>query len=412
MAYFAPFAPVDRDVELLLATPRRQKRRQLKNQVSDTPDKEAPPTKARRVLQRSASSSKASVQTPSKVENSKTVTPGVAVRTAEALAEDAALITKLFDGLESVLVLLASRRARPTIAATREHVGHATQRELSDERLQQILAVAGNMLEATWVRGLELVQRLEDGDVRAPTNVEKAIRHTAFCARLDVLVKQAAANQQPLPRKAFPAKPGAQEPSAAQPDVGSSPAVKESAQAQGPPAVAPAKVGGSRLDALRQRIQARQATERCRNEHLAKVSAVEGRIVTCEDALAVHAILVHLFARGEGADSAASEAEVVSGICSAGFSMQSRRTIESEAARVALAQLTKKATSWYTARMPEHSQRTGLILRRLPEGNSLDSTEALQEEILALQAEKRALLLKGPEAPVRKMRLVKKTKVA
>jgi len=400
------FAPVDRDVELLLATPQRPQRRRLQRVVSDTPNKGAPPAKARRVTR------------DTKDVPASSSTKVVAAPPVFDAAETTALLVKLFDGLESVLILLASRRTHPTIAVVREHVGSMTTRELTDERLQQVLAAAGDMLEATWVgNAVELVQRI-DGEARRPTNVEKAQRQQSFCARLAAAVQHATAKRIALPRQPLPPRPtDAKAPEiAAVACTAAQVEVKSGCSPAGEPARANAAAGESRLDALRARIQARQASERIRKAHRAKVGELEHRSVVSEDALAVHGILVQLFARGEGDDSAASEAEVVAGICSSGFSMQSRRTIDAEAARTALALLIAKACGWFVAHTPQHSQRTGLILRRMPDGASEDSVVELQALVRSLQEEKRALLAMSPEAWAatqrgRKMRLIRKTTV-
>jgi len=394
MACFAPYAPLDRDVQIMLATPQRPQRskRRLQAEVSDTADKELPPAKARRGAQGSC--------TETNLECSKATAS--AQQAAEALEKEAALLAKLFDGLESVLVLLASRRARPTVASVRTDVGHLTGREMTDERLEQILAVADRMLETPWVRGsLELVQRLENGETRPPTNVEKAQRHSSFSQRLATVVKEASLERRGLPRCPLPTRPAteAQRVAAQHSATTLAPSVVEGAAVPTQAGVSRAEAGaagGSRLEALRQRILVRQDSDHIRKEHQAKIAAVEDHISTCEDAIAVYAVLMNFFARGEGADSAASEAEVIAGICSSGFAMQSRRPLDAKVARAALAHLTSKAGDWYVAHSPQHSQRTGLILRRVPDGCSLSSMEALQAEIRDLQEEKKMMVLGGP----------------
>jgi len=171
----------------------------------------------------------------------------------------------------------------------------------------------------------------------------------------------------------------------------------------------------TRLEMLRQRMLVKQAQEGTRTAHQAKLGECEQRLATCEDALALQAVLVQLFARGENASSAASEAEVLTGACSRGFAMQSRRPIDPPAARAAFALLTAKADGWFTTSAPQHSQSTGLLLRRLPEGSSSVSAEALQAEIRHLHEERRALELKGPEAVAeatiqKRRRCIRKTK--
>jgi len=163
-----------------------------------------------------------------------------------------------------------------------------------------------------------------------------------------------------------------------------------------------AEVTGCRLEALRARVRAREDSDARRKAFQEKVDGTEGRIAICEDALALHGVLVQLFARGEGTDSAASEAEVIGGVCSLG-TVQTRRPMEAEAARAALDCLAAMATLWFEVCAPQHSQRTGLILRRLPDGCSFACEEQLQLQIRHLQEERRLLQLKGPEAlPVTK----------
>lgn len=394
---------IPRDVALLLAaTPPRQVRRKLQQAFSD---EKAPPSKARRVAEPDCSK-EASV--------------------------DAALLEKLFNGVETVLMLLRSRRTHPTVAVVREHVGSFTQRDLSVQRLEEILAVADEMLETAWVGGaLELVQRLESGEARAPSTEETLRRQAIFCTRLAEAAKQAGVHRAPLPRRALPCKqtavqgldasrpvaPRAPEASSVEQQPGQS---RSRTEASVPRAAAPAATpsrqsASSRLQMLLQRTLAKQAQEGSRTAHQAKVRECEQRLGTCEDALALHAILVQLFARGEDASSAASEAEVLTGACSRGLVMQTRRPIDPPAAKAAFALLTAKADGWFTTTVPQHSQSTGLLLRRLPEGNSSVGAEALQAEIRHLHEERRALVLKGPDAVAeatvqRRRRCTRKTK--
>lgn len=383
--------------QLLAATPQQPSKRRLRQQISHTPEKEAPAPKVRCIAVSSSSSSK---------------TVGAPQDTKE---KD--LTISLFDGIENVLVLMASRRSRAILSAVRQHVEELTQRDLTDERLERVLAAAGNMLEAVWVgSNLELVQRLRAGEHGVPTNAERIERREAFKATL-------VSSPQSLPRRPLPGRPQAsgskptlpckETPShAAAPDPIVEVVAKAKREAEiciGPPAGAAER----RMDALRVRIMERQASEARRKAYLGKIGQLESRIALCHDSLAVHAVLVQLFARGECEDSAASEAEVVSGLCS---SMQSKRIMEAEAARAALDYLTSRAITWYEASAPQHSQLTGVILRRFSDGCSSTCAEELQLQIRELQEARRLLLAKGAEAVAeaelqggRRRRLNKKT---
>jgi len=80
--------------------------------------------------------------------------------------------------------------------------------------------------------------------------------------------------------------------------------------------------GTTRLEALRNRVLQKQDSEAERSAHRVAIDSLERQMCTCEDAMAVHAVVQQLFARGKGNNSAASEAEVMVAVCSESFSAQ------------------------------------------------------------------------------------------
>jgi len=152
--------------------------------------------------------------------------------------------------------------------------------------------------------------------------------------------------------------------------------------------------GTRRLEALRSRVLQKQDSEAERSAHRAAVDALERQMCTCEDAMAVHAVVRQLFARGKGKDSAASEAEVMVAVCSESFSAQCHRPLSRESARTAIAYLERKATNWYSVEAAVHSRHAGAYLRRIPGGSSEAVREAISNDIRELKESHGSLISK------------------
>lgn len=214
---------------------------------------------------------------------------------------------------------------------------------LRKDRLDQVLEAADDMLEAVWVGGtLELVQELEVGETVAAASVERAKQRVSFSRQLAAAVDL----------------------------VGSE----------------------RRLEALHQRVLARQKSGESRKAHNVNVSNVVNHIRIYQGAVAAHAIVAKLFA-GSDAKSTFSEAAVISAICS-------RSLLDGEAARAALACLTGRAAGWFEAYAPQQTRPAGLVFRRLPGGSPAVCAEVLQAQLRQLQEERRLLLQQNPMAVV------------
>lgn len=329
---------------------------------------------------------------------------------AEALAAtDGVLLEKLFDGLESVLVLLASRKARPALPMVRDNVENLAGRDLTEDRLKLLLGAAGDMLDVVWIgRGawavLEIVQRAKDGEARVPTSAERVERSAAF--------KAAVADKLPAPREMPPQPTYAQivqavAPAAAPPVPEASLKVTEAVTAGGP---TPVGSGSHRMKEMKARILRREASDRAAEAHRARITELARQVGICEDAMAAHGVVLQLFARGgswteasnaseveglfkrgQGQNAVASEAEVVAALTASRRGMQHRRPLDPDSAREAIQCLTRNAAGWFRVEAAVYSLRTGGFLRRSPLGSSTDAMAALTTETKRLQEERTAL---------------------
>jgi len=329
---------------------------------------------------------------------------------AEALAAtDGVLLEKLFDGLESVLVLLASRKARPALPMVRDNVENLAGRDLTEDRLKLLLGAAGDMLDVVWIgRGawavLEIVQRAKDGEARVPTSAERVERSAAF--------KAAVADKLPAPRELPPQPMYAQiaqavAPAAAPPVPEASLKVTEAVTAGGPTSVGS---GSDRMKEMKARILRREASDRAAEAHRARITELARQVGICEDAMAAHGVVLQLFARGgswteasnaseveglfkrgQGQNAVASEAEVVAALTASRRGMQHRRPLDPDSAREAIQCLTRHAAGWFRVEAALYSLRTSGFLRRNPGGSSTDAMAALTTETKRLQEERTAL---------------------
>jgi len=122
------------------------------------------------------------------------------------------ILVKLFQGLERVLVYLASRKCRPTLYLVRKSVETTTGRDLSDERLEQILGLAGKMFELCWIDGaMEIKQIITTADgkteSRCPVRDELQERLDKFSSTVDEATRTGATPKRTLPVRPESAKP-------------------------------------------------------------------------------------------------------------------------------------------------------------------------------------------------------------
>jgi len=307
--------------------------------------------------------------------------------------EQRELLAKLFDGLESVLLLLSAQRCRPALTIIRESVERHTRRDLTEERLEQLLAAAEGMIDVAWLgRGssavLEGVQRTAAGETRPPTAAELPLRATRF---RQAIFGADGGSAPPLRRRPLPLRPAS--PARCEPGASTPPVSRPLSATRGSVAAAD---GRSRLQALRSRIVAKQAASKLLVEHKAKLLDIEFHMKVCEDAMATHSIVAQLFARGSDADSAASEAEVLSAICSRNCGMQSRRPMDADAGRDAMRCLMAHSAGWFRVDAPQYSTRVGCFLRRLPGGIAADAMQSLKTEHRRLMEEHAKLMSSGP----------------
>jgi len=379
------------------------------------------PTKRRKLTSTPSLESIASawgrpVRTPEKPEKAPrevagTPTGAESKACARPLDERCAVLSKLFAGLEDVLVLFSKRGRRPALAGeagVKSDVEGHTRRDLSDERLQHILALADGMLEAVWLgsgasASLELVQRAEDGEARPPTLDEQAKRR----ARFDAALADAASGGGKLPSQELPPRPSSPwtvESSYTSEARESSPvsSAGSAAVAGAPPhSGVPTAAGRSmedRIQAIKMRMLARQEAERKQAALQAAIRDLEHQCAVCEDAMALQPVLEMLFARGKGTSSAATEVELLSAATSSCYSAQFRRPMDREVACAALACLTARSAEWYRVEAAVHSRSAGSFLRRIAGGSSKAAMEALKAELQALKAQ-RSALLDGSIAP-------------
>jgi len=320
------------------------------------------------------------------------------------------ILLKLFIGLEHILRLIAGRRRHTSLEALREDVEGHTSRSLTTERLEQILALAEGMLEISWVglghsAYLALEQRNEDGKPQPPAAEELPKRSERFESALKTALatKVGAIPNRPLPSRPF--APGSEPKMDAEVSMTAEEAAKSSAAAaalsavQSLPRLARSGSSADRMEALKARIQAKKVFLDREAFHQRELQELDERIGAVEDALQTHAVLVQLFARGEGRASGATELELLTAICGVSFAMQVKRPLSAEAGKAAVARLKSLGASvWFSAEEAFESSIAISYLRRLPSGSQMTVSETLESELRKLLQEKKVLLEKGAHA--------------
>jgi len=320
--------------------------------------------------------------------------------TLEDQNAEVTLLAKCFASLEDVLTLRARRDQRAEANSVKRDVESLVRRDFGDGRLARVLHVAGKMLDAQW-KGrsisavLELKQRVgERAEIRPPKPEEAIQRKTQFAEAARIAAAGDALSFCQLPQR--PTQAGSI-------DAVATSMVREMVEAI---AVASTTTHGSllggampsgtqRLEALRNRVLQKQDSEAERSAHRAAVDALERQMCTCEDAMAVHAVVQQLFARGKGKNSAASDAEVIVAVCSESFEAQCHRPLSRESARTAIAYLERRATNWYRVEAAVHSRHAGAYLRRIPGGSSEAVRELISNDMRELKARRDNLISKS-----------------
>lgn len=306
--------------------------------------------------------------------------------------DEQAVLPKLFFGLDLVLRLLAKRGAKPWLSVVRADVEAATGRELNDYRLAGLLGLLGpKLLDARWVgegryAKLEIFQLAEDGKERDMTEDETRERKMKFEASLAAAIERKAIPRRPLPpqpcSKDIPQLPAG------------IPALPEPASLATRPETPKGQDAVKRREAMLQRVRARQAAGD--SIEAKEYADHRKRIVVCDNAERVHAVLQSLFARGEGKSSAASEAEILKYLSSASHSTQCMHALEKPAAIEALQMLAERSAGWFNVEAGVHNP-DAKFFRRLPQGRAADALAAVKAERQDLEAQLRALceLAKG-----------------
>mmetsp|Transcript_36658 Transcript_36658/g.80343 ORF Transcript_36658/g.80343 Transcript_36658/m.80343 type:complete len:464 (-) Transcript_36658:325-1716(-) len=310
-------------------------------------------------------------------------------------------LRRLFVSLDSALQVSLLRGRRPTLRSIRPDVQATSSKSLTDDRIGRILALSGNMLSAKWTdpggsskAELELAPLGPEGCRRAPTSSELLTRKAAF---EDSLKK--AAEQGSLPASILPVlaeRRVAEAPVASRSvptPASNTPMSAAQAGRQGPSLSASSEVD-TPWERLRKRVRAKEAAA---NSPAARARAeLERRIRVCDDALAVHAIVVQLFAQAPVKQATAfserrfnastTEGKVLAAVSSQSYGLQSIRTLKPDAAAVALAHLIERASGWFIVEDSQLETKARYLIRQ-PDGRSSAAETALLEEKRKLRGE-------------------------
>eukprot|EP00930_Biecheleria_cincta_P083791 TRINITY_DN732_c0_g2_i1.p1 TRINITY_DN732_c0_g2~~TRINITY_DN732_c0_g2_i1.p1 ORF type:complete len:551 (-),score=111.07 TRINITY_DN732_c0_g2_i1:62-1714(-) len=326
---------------------------------------------------------------------------GIPSSPAEPLSEPAILL-KLFDGMEHVLRLTASRKRHTPLDELRQDLVGYVGRDLTTDRLEKILALAGGMFEVLWIgSGFSAFMSIEqrDGDSRskAPTAEELVERKSRYGSALDVAVKSGE-----LPRRSLPPRPAGIQRAPTRdvlPVIVSNAAAAALAEAAAlPPLAKRGSSSESRLQALRARVLARKPILDRQAAYEAEQKRLERVANACEDSIVAHAVLAHLFARAEGQAACATEAELLFEVTSP----RCKRPLSPEAGKDAVAKLLQVgAGTWFSIEKAVYSTKAGSFLRPLPEGPRCASVivlETLENDLRQVYDKKQRLAADGPSA--------------
>lgn len=299
---------------------------------------------------------------------------------------DLDVLLKLFASLDSVLQLLSRRGQRGFHSAVKIDVESTTGRDLSDYRLGCVLGLAGpNVIDFRWAKTgrdvkLEFFQRDANGKECFPSLEEMEQRRQNFKVALI-----AAEKSNRVPRVILPERFDST------PRVLSSNTIPSLPPQYDRKATSPSSAGAiRRRESLLERVRARERQAAERHVLEKKYNELRCKIGVCDDAEIVYKLLQSLFARGEGKSSAASEEEVLNGLCSVSFGMQCVKTLERPAAQAALKLLTEKSSQWFSVHTGVHNPNAK-YLRRLPQGHGANALAEVHAERLSLETKIREL---------------------
>ncbi|CAK8987183.1 unnamed protein product [Durusdinium trenchii] len=408
------------EMELTPSPPqRRSSRRQTLEEVCEKPvDMAATPTKRKRISQHPELTA-----TPPKLPRArqgidpqqvaekaaKTLTEEVQdVKETKEMSQTKAMLLLLFDGIETVLQLRASRYRITSFENLQQSVEASTARDLTTERLQQVLALAGGMLEAVWIGTenpyLSVEQRDKEGKFLRPEGAEVSERRVKFQQALAAVTFVGADPSKSIPSKPLPPPPAPPAPPApaslrsesepVAPEVGRVAAAKLSELAQLPSL---RRTGSykQRMEAVKARIIAKKAIVEKEQKHHAEFQRLLDGISACEDVSTAREILVHLFAQpGEGKVAVVAEKKILGALCSCSYAEQCTRMVSLEAGRAALAQLKELGEgAWFSVIPAQHS--SDVFWRRIQGGNDAAVRATLSTKMRELQEEKRQLVSSG-----------------
>ena len=311
------------------------------------------------------------------------------------------VMSKLFQGIETVLQLRASRERITSLEMLQQNVVASTQKDLTIERLQQVLTLSGGMLEAVWIGedgGLNTylsIEQRENGKVCRPQGASISDRRSRFMTALAKAREKRELVVKPLPER--PVKESKiSVPQVAEVDyeAGRAAAAKLAELAKLPSL----KRTGScheRMEALKARIAAKRSIVEKEEHEKAEFQRILDAISLCEDVLAAREVLIHLFARpGEGKLVNISEKKILGALCSCSYAEQCTRSVSLEAGRLALTKLKELGEGlWFTVIPAQYSEET--FWRRMPGGNDEGVRAALNSQLRKLQEEKRKIISLG-----------------
>lgn len=171
---------------------------QKPSKASKPQQPDATPTRKRRLAEDVA-------LTPPKVKkvNSEVLMDSKTSKLSEVDVETQSVLQRLFQEVETVLQLRASRSRLTSLEVVKESVVASCGKDLTTARLQQILALSQGMLSVRWVgqnKPYLTVEQQEKGQVVRPEGSELGLRRQRFAEALAAAVKLGALPEQPLPQ--------------------------------------------------------------------------------------------------------------------------------------------------------------------------------------------------------------------
>eukprot|EP00929_Paragymnodinium_shiwhaense_P103719 TRINITY_DN6740_c0_g1_i1.p1 TRINITY_DN6740_c0_g1~~TRINITY_DN6740_c0_g1_i1.p1 ORF type:complete len:570 (-),score=162.02 TRINITY_DN6740_c0_g1_i1:158-1867(-) len=323
------------------------------------------------------------------------------------------VLLKLFKSLDTVLNIIGLRTSRAVLSQVRQSVVLDTRKDLTDQRLRRILALASGMLSVRWndsVGEVEFRQVLEDGKPRCPTAEELKARCAVFARRLQDALDAGAYPEEELPKsEAQPKPPIIDRSKQAEPRLDNTPGAAAAAAA----ASSPSSAGSSAIERFAQlvaRVRAREAAGESQVNRAIK--AARQRLEACENAIALQPLVSQLFvkhrtfspaklftAASRKATSGVSEAQILSICTSATPGAQASKSVEMEyeKARSAIDHLAAHSKAWFV--LSENPYVRGeRSLRTIPSCSAVSALDSLMAERVQYRAYLEQLLEGGETA--------------